>query len=118
MEYREFVWAAVNRLPAKDGTELATQVEVNRKLKALGHELRLSKEDQEAVDAGELRYPGYTTYGPVDLVIEDEEWRWLKDRLRKYIPLLTGFAGEDFQALLTKVDGAEKFDAAPRQQEA
>lgn len=110
VEYREFVWTAVNRLPSQDEQELGTQIEVKRKLKALGHELPLSDEDREAVAQGEVRYPGYTVDGPVDLVLEEDEWRWLKARLRKWLPFVSGYAGEDFHELLRKVDAAEKFD--------
>lgn len=110
VEYRAFVWKAVNDLPSKDAAELAVQVEVNKKLKAVGHELPLSEQDQKAVAAGEVRYASFAIDGPEEVLLQDEEWRWLKDRLNKFIPFVSGYAGEDFKALLEKVEGADKVE--------
>lgn len=117
-EYREFVWQAVQKLPSKDVAEAGTQRDVSRKLKALGYELPLSERDTERAAEGALVYHDYATSGDVALLLEEEEWRWLKDRLRKYLPALTGYASDDFLALLDKVDGAEKVEVAPARPQA
>lgn len=112
-EYRDFVWMAVNRIPSKDFDEGAKQVAVKKKLQAVGYARELDADGRKRQAEGELVYEDYTTGDAVSVLLEEDEWRWLQDRLKKYFPMLTGYANEHFLTMVDSIAKAEKVDVKP-----
>lgn len=109
-EFAEIVWPAVHRLPAKDVQENGVVVGLSKKLKAVGQPRPLNEREQKAEDEGQLVFPDYVVDGAVELLLEDEEWRLLKDRVKKWLPNLTGYAAQMFGELLERIESAEKIE--------
>lgn len=111
-EFEQIVWPAVHKLPSKDVQENGVIVGISKKLKAVGYAKPLTERELQAEAEGILVFPDYAVDEAVTLILEDEEWRTLKDRVKKWLPQLTGYASEMFAACLERIEGAEKIEPA------
>lgn len=111
-EYNNFVWPAVNGIASKDFEEAEQQAAVNRKLKSVGCAKDLSAEQRRREMEGLTIYPDYEAQGPVEILLEEAEHRFLTERLKKFLPAVTGYATEDFLALFARVKDAPKVELA------
>lgn len=108
-EYNDFVWPSM-ALPTKDAAELETLIAVKAKLKAAGEPLPMDAEARQAEAEGHFRFTNYSAPRDVELLLEEDEHKLLKARLKNFLPHLTGFAAEAFFELTQKLEKAEKVD--------
>lgn len=108
-EYNDFVWPSMI-LPTKEVAQLETLIAVKTKLKAVGEPLPMDAEARAAEADGHFRFVNYRASNDVTLLLEEDEHKWLKARLKDFLPHMTGYAAEAFHELLQKVDQAEKVE--------
>ena len=109
-EFNRLLWNGFVSGAAKSESELDVALRVVRKLKTLSIENTLTKEESEA---GII--PGRKLDGPdADVVLEEDEYNAVRDRLIAFIPNVQFVLIEDFHALLTKVKLAVEVKTSPK----
>ena len=108
-EYNDIIWPSMV-LPTKDSGQLETLIALRSKLKAVGEPQPFGPEDRQAEAEGHFRFANYRAATDVEILLEEEEHKMLRARLKEFLPHMTGFAAEAFYELMQKIEGAEKVD--------
>ena len=106
----DMVYEVQANIPAKGEDQLEVGVRLLRKLKARGIEVPLGDQQRKMKEQGKLVFASYEARGDVELSLQNDEYSLLQQKLKAFIPSVTGHASEFYFDLLQDVKNAEDIE--------
>lgn len=114
-EYNDFLYPAVGGSTAKSEQELETALRVMKKINApdVTTVLEVPADQLRAAEArGQRLLPTRKLSAPkMELILEEDEWKLVVERLKAYIPQVTLLGAEALYNFLQKLVNADAEDA-------